>query len=215
MIFNTLLSAAALSSLAYAADIQVTVGASGLTYSPDTVTAAVGDTVSFHFSRSRHSVVEAAFDTPCQPLANGFGVPAQSSSDAVFTVTVTDTNPLFFYCSVAAHCQAGMVGVINPSSSQDLTGFKAKLNSASSGSQPGGVSGGVLVSGGSTVGGSPATSSAGGSSSASSGGASTSKAAATTSTAGVAASSSSGVAAYATVAPAAFAVLAGAVAGLL
>jgi uncharacterized cupredoxin-like copper-binding protein len=32
----------------------------------------------------------------------------------VFTVTVNDTNPIWFYCGVPTHCQAGMVGVINP-----------------------------------------------------------------------------------------------------
>lgn len=32
-----------------------------------------------------------------------------------FTVTINDTNPIYFYCLFTGHCQAGMVGVINPS----------------------------------------------------------------------------------------------------
>lgn len=31
----------------------------------------------------------------------------------VFTVLVKDTNPVWFYCATAKHCQAGMSGVIN------------------------------------------------------------------------------------------------------
>lgn len=31
----------------------------------------------------------------------------------VFTVTVNDTKPLWFYCSQGAHCEAGMAMVIN------------------------------------------------------------------------------------------------------
>lgn len=31
----------------------------------------------------------------------------------VFTVMVNDTNPIWFYCATAKHCQGGMVGVIN------------------------------------------------------------------------------------------------------
>jgi len=97
---TTLLSAVAFSSLAYAADHQVKVGSGGNKYDPNTVTAAAGDTVSFHFQGSTHDVIQASFDSPCQPMSGGFEVGPQSSSNAVFTVNVTDTNPIFFYCSV-------------------------------------------------------------------------------------------------------------------
>jgi len=31
-----------------------------------------------------------------------------------FTVQVNDTNPIFFYCGVATHCEKGMFGIVNP-----------------------------------------------------------------------------------------------------
>jgi len=30
-----------------------------------------------------------------------------------FTIDITTTDPIWFYCAQAMHCQAGMVGVIN------------------------------------------------------------------------------------------------------
>lgn len=32
----------------------------------------------------------------------------------VFTITINDTTPIWYYCDHIGHCQAGMVGVINP-----------------------------------------------------------------------------------------------------
>ena len=46
----------------------VDVGEDGFTYDPDTVTAAAGDKVEFHFYPGDHSVVQAAFANPCEPL---------------------------------------------------------------------------------------------------------------------------------------------------
>jgi plastocyanin len=46
----------------------VDIGEDGFTYNPDTVTAAAGDKVEFHFYPGDHSVVQAAFSSPCQPL---------------------------------------------------------------------------------------------------------------------------------------------------
>lgn len=46
----------------------IDVGEDGFTYNPDTVTAAAGDTVEFHFYPGDHSVVQAAFSSPCKPL---------------------------------------------------------------------------------------------------------------------------------------------------
>jgi len=102
----------ALAATAQAANFMVKVGTGGLKFEPATTTAQVGDTVEFDFE-GLHSVVESTFESPCSPMANGFAVPAQSSG-AKFTIEVTSTDPLYFYCSVASHCQAGMVGIINP-----------------------------------------------------------------------------------------------------
>jgi hypothetical protein len=50
------------------------------------------------------------------------------SQPTVFSVTVNDTKPIFFYCSqtVATHCQAGMVGVVNPIANQTLASYQKK-----------------------------------------------------------------------------------------
>lgn len=63
------------------------------------------------------------FDNPCMPVQNdpnawfsGF-MPVQNMADGgrlTYTIQVKDTNPMWYYCSQANHCQEGMVGVINP-----------------------------------------------------------------------------------------------------
>lgn len=72
--------------------------------------------------------MQSSFATPCVPLQNsqpgasqlfsGFmPVAAGAAMMPVFTVMINDTKPIWYYCSQASpksHCQAGMVGVINP-----------------------------------------------------------------------------------------------------
>lgn len=124
-------------------DVEVGVGTS-LIYSPNDITAAVGDIVVFHFNpkvgvrsltstpiaktrtfkilthTQNHSVVQSSFGQPCVPLATGgfFSgfVPTTVPSTTTFTVTVADLKPIWFYCAqtVGSHCQKGMVGAINP-----------------------------------------------------------------------------------------------------
>jgi len=159
---KNLLATAALAAISSAANVMVQVGQSGLAYSPSSITANVGDTVTFTFDGT-HSVVQSTFNAPCSPLANGFAVPAQSSSGAMFTINITDTNPRWFYCSVSSHCQDGMVGVINPPNGETQADFAKAASSANGGNQPGGISGGQLVVGSVTSGslsGVPQTSSA-------------------------------------------------------
>lgn len=92
----------------------------GLRYSPDVTTAAVGDTVDFHFWPGKHDVVQGDYDSPCNPLKDGFYsgfiTPAGSSGEAdkIFTIKINNTDPIWIYCSETAHCQNGMVAVINP-----------------------------------------------------------------------------------------------------
>lgn len=98
----------------------VAVGNGALAYSPNNITAAKGETVEFHFYAPLHSVAQGDFATPCTPSANGTGffsgdISTSSGQNVdVFTVTINDTNPIWFYCVIPTHCQAGMVGVINP-----------------------------------------------------------------------------------------------------
>ena len=51
---------------ALAKTIQIDVGKGGLVFSPDTSTAAVGDTLEFHFYSAFHTAVQGDFSTPCQ-----------------------------------------------------------------------------------------------------------------------------------------------------
>jgi plastocyanin len=67
-------SASAAASASPAAGVQVvTVGQNGLTFSPNSITAAVGSFVEFHFFPPTHSVAQSSFSTPCAPPSNGTG----------------------------------------------------------------------------------------------------------------------------------------------
>lgn len=92
----------------------------GLRYSPNVTTAAVGDTVVFHFFPGQHDVSQGDYNSPCNPLKDGFYsgfiVPDSGSGEAdkIFTIKINNTDPIWLYCSETAHCQNGMVAVINP-----------------------------------------------------------------------------------------------------
>ncbi|KAF2673987.1 hypothetical protein BT63DRAFT_384073 [Microthyrium microscopicum] len=148
MVSSKIFAAAALASIASAIDHQVKVGSGGNVYSPSTIPGvAVGDTVSFQFQGTVHNVVQSSFSSPCTPMDNGFSVPFQSSSDT-FTVNVTTTDAIWFYCSYQNHCNLGMVGVINPGTGQTQGAFASAAKGATV-SQPKSNSavGGVLGSG--------------------------------------------------------------------
>jgi plastocyanin len=124
MHFSTIIASSALLGLALAEDHSVRVGGTNgeLTFDPNSLTAAEGDTVTFNFWPKNHSVAQAAFNAPCQPLENGFWSGYQFTANGVaedsFQVTITNASrPLWYYCTQGQHCQSGMVGVINPPSS--------------------------------------------------------------------------------------------------
>jgi plastocyanin len=90
-----------------------------LTFTPNDFTAAPGETIEFYFYPQKHSVVQSSFAAPCAPLnqtkgffSGKYPVTSGIGSD-VFTITVNDTKPIWFYCGTGTHCQSGMVGVIN------------------------------------------------------------------------------------------------------
>lgn len=122
MRFSAIL-ATALAGTVYAAEHTIAVGtkAGDVVFKPENVTAAEGDTVVFKFWPKNHSVAQAAFNSPCAPMANGFWsgfVPTMDTAAAsnwTFTYEVKNASqPVWFYCTQGKHCQAGMVGVINP-----------------------------------------------------------------------------------------------------
>ncbi|RMD42465.1 hypothetical protein DV735_g2684, partial [Chaetothyriales sp. CBS 134920] len=104
------LAASYLLALVAAETHQVTVGP-GLSYSPDSLTAAEGDVVEFTFGEG-HDVVSGSFDAPCQ--YDGSIYSGDPSDGEVFSVTINSTDPIWIYCSIPRHCQAGMALVINP-----------------------------------------------------------------------------------------------------
>jgi len=128
MLFSTALAVTALAGTAFAKDITVGVGKNGLTFEPSEVKAEVGDTVWFKFWPKNHSVAQANFAKPCEPLDGGLWsgfVPTQETAKAsswTFSYNVTNaTAPVWFYCSQGQHCQNGMVGVINPPANPNRT----------------------------------------------------------------------------------------------
>jgi plastocyanin len=106
--------------------IQVGSANGTLKFFPEVTTAAVGDKIQFQFYPKNHSIAQSSFDSPCNPLAqsatsnttgfwSGFmPVTAEDPMMPVFTIDVKSTAPTWFYCATGKHCQAGMVGVINP-----------------------------------------------------------------------------------------------------
>ncbi|KAK6978186.1 Cupredoxin [Favolaschia claudopus] len=119
----------------FAANHAVTVGANnGLTFTPNTITAAVGDTVTFTVVSRNHSVTSTNFSgAVCPPPRGGVGPNGFDSgflsdldgSMPKFVYTVRDTTPHFGACMQAAgaHCRAGMTFAINPSATQTYAQF--------------------------------------------------------------------------------------------
>jgi plastocyanin len=84
----------------------VTVGANGaLAFSPNTITAAVGDIVEYIFFPQTHSVAQSTFAEPCTPFSNGTsffsgGMTTASGQNAkTFQITINDTSPIWFFCA--------------------------------------------------------------------------------------------------------------------
>jgi len=130
-----------LGTSAQALNHVVAVGNGGVTFTPNSVTAAVGDSIEFQFMAARHSVAQADFSSPCAPSNGGIWSGFQTgstSSPPVFVISVTSTDPVWFYCAVADHCQLGMVFALNPTSGQTLAQFMAAAASATSNIAPSG-----------------------------------------------------------------------------
>jgi plastocyanin len=125
-----------------AAQFNVTVGGSGLTYTPEFVTAQPGDVVVFTFQQKNHTVTQSTFASPCQRSAGGFDtgfipVPADNANGPfpAAQLVVKTTDPLWVYCRQANHCQQGMVFAVNPG--DKFAAYKA--NAMASGSPSGSV----------------------------------------------------------------------------
>jgi plastocyanin len=92
-----------LASTVSAANIQVKVGSSGLAFDPPSTNATNGDTVTFVFYPKNHTVTQSTFAAPCQAMSGGVdsgfqAVAANASNVPSFSITVNNTQPLWFYC---------------------------------------------------------------------------------------------------------------------
>ncbi|KAJ7278922.1 Cupredoxin [Mycena rebaudengoi] len=120
-------------------DHLIKVGADGLTYTPSSISAAVGDTVTFEFHPKNHTVTQSSFEQPCKPLEengkkgfkSGFQfVEANAINFPTFRITVNDTQPIWGYCGQTGHCSSGMVFAINAveNGPKNFAAFQARAN---------------------------------------------------------------------------------------
>jgi len=91
-------------------------------FHPPNITASVGTLVTFYFPNFglNHSVTQSTFANPCTYLAANTssntttaGFDSDLQSAATFTINITDTSPIWFFCKQIGHCGLGMVGSIN------------------------------------------------------------------------------------------------------
>lgn len=119
-----------LTSLASAEEFRVAVGEdkdgkNALVFTPEQVTAKVGDKIHFTFLNKNHTVTQSSFAAPCTRLLNdttsevgvdsGFmPVPASAKEVPVWSIEVKqDTKPIWMFCKQGDHCNKGMVFAIN------------------------------------------------------------------------------------------------------
>ncbi|KAJ3560957.1 hypothetical protein NPX13_g9122 [Xylaria arbuscula] len=107
--------------------IVVAVGKGSFSFTPNTITANPGDEIVFEFWSRGHSVARSAFGFPCMPYEyiltdqtgfwSGFMDDVTPTERPTFSITVNDTEPVFFYCAALDSCKENrMIGVINPNS---------------------------------------------------------------------------------------------------
>ncbi|KAJ7062367.1 hypothetical protein C8F01DRAFT_1252187 [Mycena amicta] len=120
-----------------ATDFAITIGLNNtLTFTPDQVVAAIGDTLTFTVVARNHSTTTTNFEGAiCPPPPGGVGENGWDSgflsdldgSLPTFTYTVVDTEPHFAACMQAAgaHCHAGMTFALNPTAEMTYDQFKA------------------------------------------------------------------------------------------
>jgi len=158
------LAALSVASAAFAASSDVTVHVitvsgttSVLTFTPNNVTANVGDMLQFQFGVGNHTVTQSDFDHPCTPLGETTAAPglfsgfmpvaAGAKTIPTYTVLVNSTTPMWIYCSQAKHCQSGMVMVVNENTkanaTRSLANYKTAAAKATANLAPGAISNGT------------------------------------------------------------------------
>jgi len=141
-------SAAAPSSTSSASSSlqTIAVAKNGLTFTPNSITAKVGEKVVFQFAQAGHSVTQSSFEQPCQPV-NASGINSGFSTtgtgpQSFFTVQINSTDPIWGFCAQVGHCQGGMAFVINAPSGQTIDMYQAAAKNAASSNMPANIQGG-------------------------------------------------------------------------
>lgn len=121
---------------------QVVVGGTaGDVYTPNSITANVGDMVEFTFMETNHTATQSSFTTPCIKLDGGVDSGFMSNPNntvnppPTMKFQVTTTDPIWMYCRQTGHCGTGMTFSINPTSTKTQAAFMAaaiKQNGTSS-----------------------------------------------------------------------------------
>jgi len=98
-----------------------------LGYTPESIVAAVGDTVSFVFMQKNHTATQSTFAEPCRKMEggmdSGFMPNPEGKAGVTWEMKVETTEPLWFYCKQqnGIHCGKGMVFGINAATTGDKT----------------------------------------------------------------------------------------------
>ncbi|KAF8590466.1 hypothetical protein K439DRAFT_1381845 [Ramaria rubella] len=156
MLFSLASTVFGLVALTQAVDHAVVVGGPDiLAYNPPSVSAAVGDTVTFTFQQKNHTITQSSFTNPCTPLDVGFdsgfqpvSVNNTSGPFPAATLTIQNTDPIWIFCrqtNPSSHCAAGMVFAVNPGDGQ-LAAFQAAAKATASNSTVAASSSSVAVS---------------------------------------------------------------------
>ncbi|TFK40878.1 Cupredoxin [Crucibulum laeve] len=108
----------------------------GLTYTPPSVTAKVGDTIAFQFQAGNHTVTQSTFANPCTPMTtpavgidSGFlPVAAGATQFPEWSFTIDNASaPLWFFCNRPPHCSRGMVFALNPTPERTYDAFLVRI----------------------------------------------------------------------------------------
>jgi plastocyanin len=100
-------------------------------FNPNNMTVPPGSLVTFYFpSALAHSVTQSSFANPCTYLAangsNSAGFDSGLTTSSTFTINVTDTSAIWYFCKHPTHCGLGMVGSINaPATGNTFANFQA------------------------------------------------------------------------------------------
>ncbi|KAK9448877.1 Cupredoxin [Limtongia smithiae] len=122
----------------------VTAGLDAFSFQPDSITADVGDYVVFTVTTGSHGIAQSTYDSPCSPYSDSTGVNGIFSGilsptgdvNLTYTIRINTTDPIWFYCPEAYHCQSGMTGVINPLANESLSDYTALAAEQTYNTQP-------------------------------------------------------------------------------